>query len=273
MGGRAARLVCRAQPLPLPGPRQSGGRVEAVRASAGALCWRGWPAADSPAAAAGSRHAAPMLRVTLRPPGHHPPTYLPSSCRLDVVTQCPGMKRCLAALLAREAAAAAGARGSDFQVSRGCRPLGSGSAAVVWEGRRHRMLSSAAWYTPAAARSPVPAASRLRPPGALRAGPAAVRVHAALQRGAQRDGAHLPRQALLHAAEVRCALRLLRALCCSAACSARWGLGLRHWLLGWLGCGLHLASARCLPLPSLAGATRATAAPKWKASTCRCAAL
>jgi len=35
--------------------------------------------------------------------------------RLDIVTQCPGMKRCLAALLTREALAAAGARGREFE--------------------------------------------------------------------------------------------------------------------------------------------------------------
>lgn len=40
-----------------------------------------------------------------------------------MVTQSPGMKRCLAALLVREAVAAAGARGADFQARSVLAPL------------------------------------------------------------------------------------------------------------------------------------------------------
>lgn len=43
--------------------------------------------------------------------------------RLDIVTQCPGLKRCLAALLVREAVAAAGQRGKDFEARSVLAPL------------------------------------------------------------------------------------------------------------------------------------------------------
>ena len=53
-------------------------------------------------------------------------------CRLDVVTQCPGMRRCLAAVLAREAVAAAGMRGRDFEARSILAPLLAVSALPTY---------------------------------------------------------------------------------------------------------------------------------------------
>ena len=53
-------------------------------------------------------------------------------CRLDVVTKCPGMKRCLAALLVREAVGAAGLRGKDFEARSVLAPLLSVSTLPTW---------------------------------------------------------------------------------------------------------------------------------------------
>jgi hypothetical protein len=95
--------------------------------------WKRWVAGPAPAAAVGTPVRLPSVPCCLRalPSRTVCAAPLPPR-RLDVVTQCPGMKRCLAALLVREAVAAAGTRGSEVEARSLLAPLLGLTALPSW---------------------------------------------------------------------------------------------------------------------------------------------
>ena len=124
------------------------------RAGGGALRWPA-PTAERPAT---HLRRWPLTRSAA-------PAASPPARRLDVVTQSPSMKRCLAALLAREAVAAAGARGSDFQVGSDVHRSGvcsdvAGMHAGRQQPRRHVPARPPATPASPPARPPAPPARR-----------------------------------------------------------------------------------------------------------------